>query len=195
MRRRPGTLAAGMNTDSPLQSALAEIRAFWSEAPLAGASEDEIRRVASGLSIELSQDMVEYLTTAVPLDDVIMRTDGNPLRLWGIGGLGRHQDGYSYNPMLQEDIDDWDRNLMVVADEGADPYVVPLSGSQDHPPRVSMAPHGAGEWRFGPVCSLPAFLVLSTAKHRQLEMGDATGDYEAAEAFWQEVAQRWEDGG
>jgi hypothetical protein len=59
-----------MDADTPLQRALAEIRAFWSEAPLA--------------SIELSQEMVEYLATAVPLDDVILWTDG---------GLGRREPG------------------------------------------------------------------------------------------------------
>jgi len=178
-----------------LRRALAEIRAFWPDAPFVGASENEIRRVASELTWQLPPKLVEYLTIAVPLHDVMLQTHGDPLRLWGVRGLGRRQDGYSYNPLLQQDIDDWDRNLLVVADEGADPYVVSLSSPPDTPLQVSVAPHGAGEWTFEPRCSLATFLVLSTAKHRVLEIGDATGDYEAAEAFWHDVAQRWENAG
>ena len=191
----PATLAAILTSDTPLQRALAEIRAFWPDAPLAGASNDEVRRVASELNTELPAEMVEYLTTTAPVHDLILRMEGNPLRLWGVGGLGRRQDGYSYNPLLQEEITEWDRNLLVVADQGAAPYVVRVSGSQDAPLQVSTAPHGAGEWRFEPVGSLATFLVLSTAKHWEMEMGDANGDYEAAEAFWQDVAQRWENVG
>jgi len=189
------TLAATLANDTPLQRALAEIRAFWPDAPLAGAGDDELRRVAAELGSELPAELVEYLSTAVPLHDVVLRTEGNPLRLWSIGGLGRRQDGYSYNPLLHRETDDWDRNLLVVADEGADPYVVALSDGPGTPLQVSVAPHGAGEWTFEPVCSLATFLVLSTAKHRELEMGDATGDYEAAEEFWLDVAGRWEAAG
>lgn len=149
--------------------------------------------MATELSTELPAEIVEYLTTAVPLHDAVLRTEGNPVRLWGIRGLGRRQDGYTYNPILREEINDWDRNLLVIADEGADPYVVPLSGGEDAPLQVLMAPHGAGVWRFEPVCRLANFLVLVAAKHREMEMGDAGGDYEAAEEFWQDVAQRWED--
>jgi len=184
-----------MGIDTPLQRALVEIRAFWPDAPLVGASEEEARRVASELNAELPREMVEYLTTAVPLQDVTLRTEGNPLRLWGIGRLGRRQDGYNYNPLLRAPSDEWDPNLLVVADEGADPYVVPLSGGQDDPLWVSVAPHGAGEWQFEPFCSLAAFIVLSTAKHSELEMGDATADYESAEDFWLDIERRWANPG
>jgi hypothetical protein len=171
---------------------VAEIRAFWPDAPLAGVGQEGIRRVAAELRVALPREVEEYLRTAVPLQDVVLLTDADPVRLWGVGGLRRRQDGYSYNPLLQEDIEDWNPNLLVVADRGGDPYVVPLSGGQDGPLQVQTAPHGTGTWLFEPVCSLATFLVLSTAKHREMEMADATDDPEAAEDFWADIARRWD---
>jgi hypothetical protein len=182
-----------LERDTALLRAVAEIRAFWPDAPLAGVRQEDIRRVAAELRVALPREVEEYLGTAVPLQDVVLLTEADPVRLWGVGGLGRRQDGYSYNRMLQEDIDDWNPNLLVVADRGGDPYVVPLSGGHDGPLQVQFAPHGAGTWRFEPVCSLATFLVLSTAKHREMEIGDATGDHEAAEAFRTEIARRWDE--
>jgi hypothetical protein len=172
---------------------VAEIRGFWPDAPLAGARQADIRRVADELQVALPREVEEYLRTAVPLRDVVLLTEADPVRLWGAGGLGRRQDGYSYDPMLQEDIDDWNPNLLVVADRGGDPYVVPLSGGHDGQLQLQVAPHGAGTWRFEPVCSLATFLVLSAAKHREIEMAEATGDHEAAEDFRTDIARRWDE--
>jgi hypothetical protein len=181
-----------LERDTPLLRAVAEIRGFWPDAPLAGVRQEDVRRVAAELQVALPWEVEEYLRTAVPLRDVVLLTEADPVRLWGVRGLGRRQDGYSYNPLLQEDLGDWNPDLLVVADRGGDPYVVPLSGGHDAPLQVQTAPHGAGRWRFEPVCSLATFLVLSTAEHRAMEMGDATGDYEAAEGFRTDIARRWD---
>ena len=72
----------------------------------------------------------------------------NGLNLYGASELIKRQEGYSYNPIEKKPIDDWPKNYVVIADDGADPYVLDLSQSDGKEAPILFAYHGEGEWDF-----------------------------------------------
>ncbi|OGD63710.1 hypothetical protein A2160_03425 [Candidatus Beckwithbacteria bacterium RBG_13_42_9] len=72
----------------------------------------------------------------------------NGLHLYGTSGLIKSQDGYSYNPIKKEQIDEWPKEYVVIADDGADPYVIDLSQSDGEDAPILFAYHGEGNWDF-----------------------------------------------
>lgn len=79
-----------------------------------------------------------------------------PVTLYGANDLIKRQEGYSYNPVEKKIIEDWDPNLVVIADSDADPYCIDIS--QNNSP-VFFAMHGMDEWDFDKYCvSLEIFL-------------------------------------
>ena len=65
--------------------------------------------------------------------------------LYGANGLIKSQEGYANNPVEKKIIEDWDPNMVVIADSDADPYCIDISRS-DSP--VLYAMHGMDEWDF-----------------------------------------------
>lgn len=63
--------------------------------------------------------------------------------LYGASDLINSQLGYSYNPVKEEKIADWQDNLLVIADCDADPYCLDLNNGQ-----IYTSMHGQGEWEF-----------------------------------------------
>jgi len=72
----------------------------------------------------------------------------NELYLYGSSDLVKNQDGYSYNPEKKEKIKDWPEDYVVIADDGADPYVLDLSKSNGEDAPILFAYHGEGIWDF-----------------------------------------------
>jgi hypothetical protein len=72
----------------------------------------------------------------------------NGLSLYGASELIKRQEGYSYNPVKKKPIDVWPKEYVVIADDGADPYVLDLSKSDGKDAPVLFAYHGEGEWDF-----------------------------------------------
>jgi hypothetical protein len=69
------------------------------------------------------------------------------------------QDGYSFNSVEQQPIEDWPAHLIVIASHGGDPFVLDLSKSDDKDAPVDTAEHGTGDWEFSRVAdSFSAFL-------------------------------------
>jgi hypothetical protein len=80
------------------------------------------------------------------------------ITLYGANDLIRNQDGYAYNPIENRIIEDWNPNLVVIADADADPFCIDIS-LKDTPVLYSM--HGMDEWCFDEYCdSLEVFLEL-----------------------------------
>jgi hypothetical protein len=77
----------------------------------------------------------------------------NLLHVYGFSELIKNQDGYSYNPITKKTIEDWPKDYVVIADDGADPYVLDLSKSDGIDAPVLFALHGEGEWNFTPFAS------------------------------------------
>src|SRR5262245_54908540 len=66
------------------------------------------------------------------------------LFLYGAGELIKAQDGYSYNPIAQQIIEDWPANLLVIAADNADPYALDLSKSDGIDAPILYAPSHMG---------------------------------------------------
>ncbi len=71
---------------------------------------------------------------------------GNSTTLPSLAHLWERQAGYRWDGLTNEPIDDWHDNWLVVADEGADPYIYDIGAG-----RVLFAQHGAGEWDAGEI--------------------------------------------
>ena len=90
-----------------------------------------------------------FLADFSPIRVVIEGGDhGQGLNLYGAGELVKAQHGYGWNPVAQASIADWPANLLVIADEGADPYCIDLAAISDGDAPVYMAEHGTGAWHF-----------------------------------------------
>ncbi len=65
---------------------------------------------------------------------------GNPTFLPRLSSLWERQAGYRWNARTNETIGDWHSDWLVIADEGADPYIF-CEG------KVLFAYHGSGKWK------------------------------------------------
>ena len=80
------------------------------------------------------------------------------ISLYGANDLLRSQDGYAYNPVEKAVIEDWDPNLVVIADTEADPFCIDI---RQNDPRILHAMHGMDEWDFDEYCaSITDFLEM-----------------------------------
>ncbi|MCO7462523.1 hypothetical protein NJF45_11450 [Stenotrophomonas maltophilia] len=84
-------------------------------------------------------------------------------RLWS------HQAGYRWHGVSGEPIDDWPSNWLVIADRGADPFILDLDDD-----RVLFSHHGAGLLDAGEiVADVPTLMAaLAAAGTVYLEAGD-----------------------
>ncbi|MCX2743794.1 SMI1/KNR4 family protein [Mangrovivirga sp. M17] len=102
------------------------------------------------LEIEKKWDLptgyLEFLKKYSPLN-VYIDNDNffQGLNLYGANDLIKRQEGYSYNPIKDEIINDWPNNFVVIAESGADPYCIDISDSQG---AIYTSMHGTGEWEF-----------------------------------------------
>ncbi len=70
------------------------------------------------------------------------------LRLYGASELLKRQGGYSFNPIINQTIDEWPKNFVVIADAGADPYCIDINQLKDNDAPVYTSIHGTGNWEF-----------------------------------------------
>ena len=63
--------------------------------------------------------------------------------MYGAEDLIKGQEGYSYNPLTNEKIEEWDENLVVIAYYEGDPFCIDIN--DDRSP-VYYAMHGMDEW-------------------------------------------------
>ena len=97
----------------------------------------------------LPQAYLEYLKTHPESQEFEIEDDETgdvfSIVLYGANDLIEYQYGYSYNPVEKKVIEDWDPNMVVIADSDADPYCIDISES-DSP--VFFAMHGMDVWDF-----------------------------------------------
>jgi hypothetical protein len=87
--------------------------------------------------------------------DVSIESYGNPIFLPSLSRLWEHQIGYRYHGLTGERIEDWDDDWLVIADEGADPFIYSRSSGT-----ILYAFHGQGEWQPSELFSdLPAMVT------------------------------------
>jgi hypothetical protein len=84
--------------------------------------------------------VAEYFAELGPVD-VWIRGYGNPYFLPSLSGLWHYQAGYRYHPDTHERFADWDDDWLVIADQGADPFIFSRTSTV-----VLHAYHGEGVW-------------------------------------------------
>lgn len=67
------------------------------------------------------------------------------IEIYGATGVIVGQYGYSYNPVENAVIEDWNPHYVVIANCNADPYCIDITLGNSP---VFYAVHGAGEWEF-----------------------------------------------
>ena len=82
----------------------------------------------------------------------------NDLQLYGVDDLVSGQLGYSINSVTNQQIEDWPTHMVVVANDGGDPYTLDLSRATESDAPICKAPHGSGSWKFKEVA--PSFIVF-----------------------------------
>ncbi|RYY15712.1 MAG: hypothetical protein EOO36_12250 [Cytophagaceae bacterium] len=151
-----------------LENAFAEIQQFWPGGlPFAFGRGRAASRLSAEFGRPLPPDLVTYLDSVAPAEDVEFATVGNPLQLYGLARLGPQQPGYSFNPLTQQPLPDWNPAFFLLADEGADPVVLDLGQPAAG---IQKLLHGAGSWDEGATIAdtLGQFLLCSAALHHAL---------------------------
>lgn len=151
-----------------IDEAISLINEFWTgDLPFIRMdSSAEKERIQSQFITQFPAMLAEYIETFVPSKDVCFETVGNPMTIYCCENLGIQQDGYSYDPVSEKNIQDWDRNWFLFADEGGDPVIIDLSKGDGV---VFTAMHGCGEWEFDAVAdSIGQFLLCHAALHHAL---------------------------
>jgi hypothetical protein len=114
---------------------------------LAVAAPADIQRIKARWS--LPSTYLDFLTRFSPISVTLAnRRFYNHFQLFGAGELIEAQDGYSFNPIEKQSLDDWPSHLVVIASHGGDPFVLDLSKSDGVDAPVDTAEHGAGVWDF-----------------------------------------------
>ena len=87
--------------------------------------------------------------------DVNIENYGNSIFLPSLARLWEHQIGYRYDGLTGERVEDWDDDWLVIADQGADPFIYSRSSGE-----ILYAWHGQGEWQPSELFSgLPAMVT------------------------------------
>jgi len=72
-------------------------------------------------------------------------------------------DGYNYNSVENNPIENWDENWFIFASEGGDPYIIKLNEKEEFS-KVYKAYHTEGSWDFFPMAdSIGEFLLSAFA--------------------------------
>jgi hypothetical protein len=114
------------------------------------AAPEDIKRIKARW--RLPSIYLDFLTRFSPVKVTIEnRKFYNHFQLFGAGELIEVQDGYSFNPVERQPLEDWPAHLVVIASHGGDPFVLDLSKSDGKDAPVDTAEHGTGEWEFSQV--------------------------------------------
>ena len=87
--------------------------------------------------------------------EVSIENYGNPIFLPSLARLWEHQIGYRFDGSTMERLEDWDDDWLVIADQGADPFIYSRESG-----KILFDYHGQGEWDPGELFSdLPAMVT------------------------------------
>jgi hypothetical protein len=114
---------------------------------LALAAPEDMQRIKA--KWDLPSLYLDFLTRFSPVKVVLeSQKFYNGFQLFGAAELIEAQDGYSFNPIEQQPIEDWPAHFVVIASHGGDPYVLDLSKSDGNDAPIKTAQHGTGFWKF-----------------------------------------------
>ncbi len=98
---------------------------------------------------ELPENYMLFLRNYSPLNVYIdSKKYFQGLNIYGASDLLEKQEGYSFNPVTNQIIDEWPKKFVVIADAGADPYCIDTSQVKNNDAPIYKSIHGAGVWEF-----------------------------------------------
>ncbi len=154
-----------------LEAALTKIKTFWNSNDLLpfGKSDNShhLDRLKTEFGVVIPDMVHDYIKSFTPSKDFYFDTVGNPMCVYGINNLKYKQDGYSYNPVKKEAIENWEKSFFIFADEGADPVIIDLNAIEDG---IQKLIHGTGNWNNGEIVAdtFGQFILCSAAQHHAL---------------------------
>jgi hypothetical protein len=89
---------------------------------------------------ELPDEVIEFYQYIGP-NDLTVGLGGNPIMIPSLSALATYQVGYRTHGVTKQRIKDWPDHWLVIAVEGANPFIFDCEGSQ-----VLFAMAGAGKW-------------------------------------------------
>ena len=95
--------------------------------------------------LRLPDEVVRFYREVGPVDLTVPGT-ANSFFFPSLRNLWSHQAGYRWDGNTGEEVLDWSRDWLVIADEGADPFIFNLADR-----RVLWAMHGTSSWDAGEV--------------------------------------------
>ncbi|WP_309912409.1 hypothetical protein [Xanthomonas sp. 1678] len=115
----------------------------------------------------------ETLHAQVGPTGVSLDIGGNPVDIPPLHKLWQRQAGYRWNAVSGERIADWNEHWLVVADQGADPFILDTASGE-----ILLAFHGAGAWQPKRLAASldSAFGGLATIANAMAELGDDAFD-------------------
>ena len=90
--------------------------------------------------IALPKQIEDFYLEVGPVD-LTIDSIGNPFHIPSLSRLWKYQAGYRWNGITGEPSDDWNDDWVVVADEGADPFIFVRPTGE-----ILFALHGQGAW-------------------------------------------------
>jgi hypothetical protein len=153
------------------ENALAEVKKFWindKSFPF-GQSDNSVHvdRIKTEFGVFIPDKVQDYVKNIASLKNFYFDTVGNPMCVYGINNLKYKQDGYNYNPVKKEPIENWNKNFFIFADEGADPVIIDFTEIDDG---IQQLIHGTGSWDNGKIVAdtFGQFLLCCAAQHHAL---------------------------
>lgn len=107
------------------------------------ANEADIIRIRN--KWKLPEYYMDFLSKASPLKADLKLKNYGRINVYGAYNLIENQNGYSFNPITGEEIDNWNKNYLVIAERNADPFCIDIS-LKNSP--IYFAHHGMGEWKY-----------------------------------------------
>lgn len=154
-----------------IEDYLAEIKTFWNpkeDFPFGvEKNNDLVSKLENEFSRNFPESLKDYLFNFAPKERFYFNSVGNPIEIYGVNQLKFRQDGYNYNSVTNQEIEDWNSNYFILADEGADPIIIDL---EEDSGTVCRFLHGQGDWETGETLAdnIGQFLLCSALQHHAL---------------------------
>lgn len=107
------------------------------------AEQTELEKISKKWS--LPKGYVDFLEKASPCNADFKMKGYGTVQVYGAYNLIKGQAGYSYNPVTNQEIQDWNSNYVVIANQFGNPFCIDIT-QKDSP--VYFAYHGMGVWEF-----------------------------------------------
>lgn len=131
--------------------------------------EQEVNTALAQWKPHLPEDYIYFLQHYNPKSLYWSNDHYISLHIYSAQELAAGQLGYSYNPVIDQVIEEWPGTYLVIASDEGDPYCIDLAGGDSV---IYTAEHGTGSWDFAVAYDDLAQFLESAVQLRSLEDAD-----------------------